>query len=46
MAHADHARGLRSGQTILINSIGSGIGSAAVQVAKNAGAFVIGNLEP
>ncbi len=35
--------GLRSGQTVLINSVGSGIGSAAVQVAKNAGAFVIGN---
>ena len=28
---------------MLINSVGSGIGSAAVQVAKNAGAFVIGN---
>ena len=35
--------GLRSGQTVLINSIGSGIGSAAVQVAKHAGAYVIGN---
>jgi len=35
--------GLRSGQTVLINSVGSGIGSAAVQVAKHAGAYVIGN---
>ena len=34
---------LQSGQTVLINSIGSGIGSAAVQVAKNAGAFLIGS---
>ena len=28
---------------MLVNSVGSGIGSAAVQVAKLAGAFVIGN---
>ncbi len=35
--------GLRSGETVLVNSVGSGIGSAAVQVAKHAGAFVIGN---
>jgi NADPH:quinone reductase-like Zn-dependent oxidoreductase len=35
--------GLRAGQTVLINSVGSGIGSAAVQLAKLAGAFVIGN---
>ncbi len=34
---------LRSGETVLVNSVGSGIGSAAVQVAKLAGAFVIGN---
>ena len=34
---------IRPGETVLINSVGSGIGSAAVQVAKNAGAFVIGN---
>jgi NADPH:quinone reductase-like Zn-dependent oxidoreductase len=34
--------GLRSGETVLVNSVGSGIGSAAVQVAKRAGAFVIG----
>jgi NADPH:quinone reductase-like Zn-dependent oxidoreductase len=34
--------GLRSGETVLVNSVGSGIGSAAVQVAKHAGAFVIG----
>jgi NADPH:quinone reductase-like Zn-dependent oxidoreductase len=34
---------LRVGETVLINSVGSGIGSAAVQLAKLAGAFVIGN---
>ena len=34
---------LRPGETVLVNSVGSGIGSAAVQVAKHAGAFVIGN---
>lgn len=34
---------LRAGETVLINSVGSGIGSAAVQVAKHAGAIVIGN---
>ena len=33
---------LRTGETVLVNSVGSGIGSAAVQVAKHAGAFVIG----
>jgi NADPH:quinone reductase-like Zn-dependent oxidoreductase len=35
--------GLRAGETVLINSVGSGIGSAAVQLAKLGGAFVIGN---
>ena len=35
--------GLRAGESVLINSVGSGIGSAAVQLAKLAGAFVIGN---
>src|SRR5581483_8515125 len=35
--------GLRAGETVMINSVGSGIGSAAVQLAKIAGAFVIGN---
>ena len=35
--------GLRTGETVLINSVGSGIGSAAVQLAGYAGAFVIGN---
>ena len=30
-------------ETVLVNSVGSGIGSAAVQLAKHAGAFVIGN---
>jgi len=34
---------LLPGETVLINSVGSGIGSAAVQLAKLAGAFVIGN---
>lgn len=33
---------LRPGETVLINSVGSGIGSAAVQVAKLSGAYVIG----
>ncbi|HEU0248997.1 MAG TPA: zinc-binding dehydrogenase [Gaiellaceae bacterium] len=33
---------LRPGQTVLVNSVGSGIGSAAVQVARIGGAFVIG----
>jgi NADPH:quinone reductase-like Zn-dependent oxidoreductase len=34
---------LQTGETVLINSVGSGIGSAAVQLARHAGAFVIGN---
>jgi NADPH:quinone reductase-like Zn-dependent oxidoreductase len=34
---------LRPGETVLINSVGSGIGSAAVQLAHLAGATVIGN---
>ena len=34
---------LQAGETVLINSVGSGIGSAALQLAKLAGAFVIGN---
>jgi NADPH:quinone reductase-like Zn-dependent oxidoreductase len=34
---------LQPAETVLINSVGSGIGSAAVQLAKLAGAFVIGN---
>ena len=33
---------VRPGETVLVNSVGSGIGSAAVQVAKLAGAVVIG----
>lgn len=33
---------LRIGETVLISSVSSGIGSAAVQLAKLAGAFVIG----
>jgi NADPH:quinone reductase-like Zn-dependent oxidoreductase len=33
--------GLRAGETVLINAAGSGIGSAAVQIAKLAGARVI-----
>jgi NADPH:quinone reductase-like Zn-dependent oxidoreductase len=35
--------GLQPGETVMINSVGSGIGSAAVQLAHRAGAFVIGN---
>jgi NADPH:quinone reductase-like Zn-dependent oxidoreductase len=34
---------LRAGETVLINSVGSGVGSAAVQLAHMAGAHVIGN---
>lgn len=34
---------LRAGETVMVNSVGSGIGSAAVQLAKLAGAVVIGN---
>ena len=34
---------LRPGETVLVNSVGSGIGSAAVQLAHMAGARVIGN---
>ncbi len=34
---------LRAGETVMVNSVGSGIGSAAVQLAHIAGAFVIGN---
>jgi NADPH:quinone reductase-like Zn-dependent oxidoreductase len=33
---------LKMGETVLVNAVGSGIGSAAVQLAKLAGAFVIG----
>ena len=34
---------LHAGETVLVNSVGSGIGSAAVQLAHMAGAYVIGN---
>jgi NADPH:quinone reductase-like Zn-dependent oxidoreductase len=34
--------GLRAGETVLINAVGSGIGSTAVQLAHHAGATVIG----
>jgi NADPH:quinone reductase-like Zn-dependent oxidoreductase len=34
---------LRAGETVMINAVGSGIGSAAVQLARIAGAYVIGN---
>jgi len=34
---------LRIGETVMINAVGSGIGSAAVQLAHLAGATVIGN---
>jgi 2-desacetyl-2-hydroxyethyl bacteriochlorophyllide A dehydrogenase len=33
---------LRAGETVLVNAVGSGIGSAAVQLANMAGAYVIG----
>lgn len=33
---------LRAGETVLVTSVGAGIGAAAVQIAKHAGAFVIG----
>jgi NADPH:quinone reductase-like Zn-dependent oxidoreductase len=33
---------LRLGETVLVNAVGSGIGSAAVQLAHMAGAYVIG----
>jgi NADPH:quinone reductase-like Zn-dependent oxidoreductase len=42
--HMLFARGrLQIGETVMINSVGSGIGSAAVQLAHLAGATVIGN---
>jgi NADPH:quinone reductase-like Zn-dependent oxidoreductase len=34
---------LQPGETVLVNSVGSGIGSAAIQLAQMAGAYVIGN---
>ena len=34
--------GLRIGETVMVNSVSSGIGSAAIQLAHLAGAFVIG----
>jgi NADPH:quinone reductase-like Zn-dependent oxidoreductase len=34
---------LQPGETVMINSVGSGIGSAAVELAKLGGAYVIGN---
>lgn len=34
---------LHAGETVMINSVGSGVGSAAVQLANYAGAYVIGN---
>ncbi len=41
--HMLFARGrLHPGETVLINSVGSGIGSAAVQLASMAGATIIG----
>jgi len=33
---------LRGGETVLVNAVGSGVGSAAVQLARAFGAFVIG----
>lgn len=41
--HMLYTRGrLRAGETVLVNSVGSGVGSAAVQLAHAAGAYVIG----
>lgn len=41
--HMLFARGnLRAGETVVVNAVGSGIGSAAVQLAHMAGAHVIG----
>lgn len=34
---------LVASETVMVNAVGSGIGSAAVQLASRAGAFVIGN---
>jgi NADPH:quinone reductase-like Zn-dependent oxidoreductase len=34
--------GLRAGERVLVSSVGSGVGSAALDIAKHAGAFVIG----
>jgi NADPH:quinone reductase-like Zn-dependent oxidoreductase len=34
---------LRAGETVMVNSVGSGVGSAAIQLAAFAGAYVIGN---
>lgn len=35
-----HAGGLRAGQSVLIHGIGGGVSSAALQIAKYAGAFI------
>lgn len=40
------AGGLRGGQTVLIHGAAGGVGSAAVQIAKAAGARVIGTASP
>jgi NADPH:quinone reductase-like Zn-dependent oxidoreductase len=34
---------LRAGESVMVSSVGSGVGSAAVQLARYAGAFVVGN---
>lgn len=34
---------LAAGESVLVNAVGSGIGSAAVQLASHMGAFVLGN---
>jgi NADPH:quinone reductase-like Zn-dependent oxidoreductase len=40
------AGGIKSGQTVLIHGAAGGVGSAAVQIAKAAGARVIGTASP
>lgn len=44
-ALVEHA-GLRAGQRVLINGAGGGVGGYAVQLAKQAGAFVIATASP
>ncbi len=41
--HMARVAGLREGETVLVNAVGSGVGSAAVQVARLLGARVLGS---